>query len=38
MPGLEHQFTPHALREENHKQGVHARAQALLKVEDNDPP
>jgi hypothetical protein len=35
---LEHQFTPHALCEENHKRYVEARVQALLEAEDNDPP
>jgi hypothetical protein len=35
---LENQFTPHDLREENHKRRVEARVQALLEAADTDPP
>jgi hypothetical protein len=35
---LEHQFTPHVLCAENHKQHVEARVQGLIEAEDNSPP
>jgi hypothetical protein len=35
---LENQFTPHYLCDENHKQQVEARVQALLPAVDNKPP
>jgi hypothetical protein len=35
---LEHQFTPHDLREENHERRMEARVQARLETADSDPP
>jgi hypothetical protein len=35
--GLENQFTPHDLCDENHERRVEARVQALLEAADNNP-